>query len=86
MTMRSCKHLGFCYAQQRKYDQATLQFGRAIEKINFSPGEKLEHKVRVVQRWICQVERMKTERVGDCIGQSGIQIEGNFSNEMPDSH
>jgi tetratricopeptide (TPR) repeat protein len=83
--MRSCKDLGYCYAQQKQYDQAIFHFEKTIEKVNLNtcedPGLRSSCIGRV-RRWIRRVESMKTEEFGGSVKQSEFQMEGKPLSEI----
>jgi tetratricopeptide (TPR) repeat protein len=62
-SMRSCRHAGFCYAQQGRYDEARLFFGNAIETLTSSTaGDNSRLKcIRKINAWMLKVEKMRAE-------------------------
>jgi tetratricopeptide (TPR) repeat protein len=62
-TMASCRHVGHCYAQQGRYDEARLFFGNAIETLTSSTaGENSRLKrIQKINAWMLKVEEMRAE-------------------------
>jgi tetratricopeptide (TPR) repeat protein len=70
-TMASCCHVGFCYAQQGRYDEARLFFGNAIETLTSSTaGENSRLEcIQKINAWMLKVEKM---RAGDLMPKDSV--------------